>query len=55
MAVPHFSLYVNDAEKLHKELVDVGVEITDILRRSDHIGFQMKDLDGNVIGLVEWL
>jgi hypothetical protein len=30
------------------------LEVTEIIRRSDHAGFLFKDLDGNTIGLTQW-
>jgi len=54
MAKPNFALYINDADNLHQSLKEKGAEVTDIVRRSDHASFLLKDLDGNTIGLTEW-
>jgi catechol-2,3-dioxygenase len=54
MVKPNFGLYINDAESLYKSLKEKGVEVTDIIYRSDHAAFLLKDLDGNSIGLTQW-
>lgn len=55
MITPYFVLYINDAESLHQTLLENGVHVSDLIRRSDHVEFRIKDLDGNIIGLVQWL
>lgn len=54
MTEPNFGLYVNDAESFHKSLKESGVNVTDMIRRSDHAEFFVTDLDGNTLGLTQW-
>jgi catechol-2,3-dioxygenase len=54
MLKPNFGLYINDAEGLHKTLKENGIDVTDIIRRSDHSEFLLNDLDGNTVGVSQW-
>jgi hypothetical protein len=54
MTNPYFGLNINDAELLQQNLKANNVEVTDIIRRADHIEFLLTDLDGNKVFMTQW-